>query len=1231
MTLFRRTWKRSFQVLLKQNMKRKKIIIIALTITIAVLAAMFFFLKPFIVVGESMFPAFSADERLVAETLSKHFLKIKRGETIVFREPHKREEIFVKRVIGLPGETVRLTDNSVTIISSDGAEETFGEGTTVGGKRNGDSMEMKLGPEDYFAMGDNRQKSTDSRHFGTVQPPDIIGRPILRGFPAKILFSLLALGEKTPIEAEGAYAIGSSLRFNDDDSAYLSRTPATAGNRKTWTYSLWLKRGSMGSINYILSSFSNSRTAIRFNATNSLLFTFESGLYDVETSALFRDPSAYLHLVVAFDTTQATASNRVKFYINGSQVTSLSQVNYPAQNYEGDFNNNVIQKIGADGTTTFDGLMSEINFIDGQALTPSSFGVTDGNGYWRPKAYTGTYGGNGFYLPFNDGTNTTTLGYDRSGNGNNYTLTNLATTDQMTDTPTNNYATWNPLDSSPTATTLVFKDGNLVVDRNTAGQDAYRNTRATMAVPSTGKWYWEVSPTSFTSSNATLASFGLGTVGAILESGPGISSTIIWYVRIGSSPTSQIYNGTTAVSNPTAYAQGDILQVAYDADSGKLWFGKNNSWINSSGGTTGNPSGGTNQSLTVTSGTTYFPFLGLYTSGGSIVWTGTFGQKTFSYTPPTGFKTLNTANLPEPTIVQPNKYFDAAVYAGTGAAQSIGLAGSSFVSGSTTVISFTSSGTWTAPAGVNSVEYLVVAGGGGGQSGTGGGAGGFRTATGFPVTSGTNYTVTVGAGGAAGIKGNDSVFSTITSVGGGGGNVEAGGGSGGGGQRSSDLGARTGKPGTVGQGNNGGDGMADNENGSGGGGGGGAGAVGGNGSGQIGGNGGVGTASSISGSSVTYAGGGGGGGGTGGSGGSGGGGAGGTNSATAGTANTGGGGGGWRRTDSNTSGGEPGGSGIVIIRYTPIQTIKFQPDLVWLKDRTSANAHGLFDSVRTATKYLSSNSTAAETTDTNSLTAFLTNGFSIGTTGLFNTSGNSYVSWNWKKSAISGFDIVSYTGNGSNRTIAHALGVAPEYIVVKKRGAGGAGAYGWYQWHIGLTSAVYSILFDTAAESNTATLWNSTAPTSSVFSVGTSNGSNENGQDYIAYLFAEVPGFSRFDKYTGNGSADGPFVWTGFKPKFVMIKRTDLTGGWLVYDTARQTFNVNDNILQPADTAAEVNPGGNAIDVLSNGFKSRSTGTSANASGGTYIYAAFAEIPFKYSTAADSAASGSVFFLGMSF
>lgn len=325
-----------------------------------------------------------------------------------------------------------------------------------------------------------------------------------------------------------------------------------------------------------------------------------------------------------------------------------------------------------------------------------------------------------------------------------------------------------------------------------------------------------------------------------------------------------------------------------------------------------------------------------------------------------------------------------------------------------------------------------------------------------------------------------------------------------------------------------------------------------------------------------------------------------------------------------------GAQGIIVIRYTPSASV-FKPDLVWLKDRTSANAHGLFDSVRGATIYLSSNAVTAETTDVNSLTAFLSNGFSLGTQAKFNTSGNNYISWMWKESVTSGFDIVSYTGTGAARTISHSLGRAPDFIIIKRRD--GVNSFNVYHTNLGPTKALY--LDDPSAAVTESARWNDTAPTASVFSVGTHAATNNSGSPLVAYLFASTTGFSSFGSYTGNAAADGPFIYTGFKPRFVMIKNTDFANNWKVFDTARDTYNLSFKYLEPNTTAAE-NGSSNTtdIDILSNGFKIRGTASTLNTSNGAYIYAAFAEQPFYYSAqpaAASSFVQAVAFLMGMTF
>ena len=297
-----------------------------------------------------------------------------------------------------------------------------------------------------------------------------------------------------------------------------------------------------------------------------------------------------------------------------------------------------------------------------------------------------------------------------------------------------------------------------------------------------------------------------------------------------------------------------------------------------------------------------------------------------------------------------------------------------------------------------------------------------------------------------------------------------------------------------------------------------------------------------------------------------------------------------------------------------VNSVSFQPDLVWIKSRTpGATSHALFDSTRGTGKYLSSDTTAAETTNANSLTAFNGDGFSLGTdTTIVNANANSYIAWQWRESITAGLDVVSYAGTGVNRTVAHNLGVAPAMIIVKRSQTGATS--NWQVRHTSIAAANSIQLNLTNQAAAAATVWNSTAPTSSVFSLGTSTDVNASGISYVAYCFAQIAGFSRFGSYTGNGLADGPFVFCGFRPRFVMIKRTDALDNWFIWDTSRSISNATNNMLF-ADTPGTEATGGNYNDLLSNGFKIRENNSGRNASGGTYIFAAFAEVPSKYALA----------------
>jgi hypothetical protein len=318
-----------------------------------------------------------------------------------------------------------------------------------------------------------------------------------------------------------------------------------------------------------------------------------------------------------------------------------------------------------------------------------------------------------------------------------------------------------------------------------------------------------------------------------------------------------------------------------------------------------------------------------------------------------------------------------------------------------------------------------------------------------------------------------------------------------------------------------------------------------------------------------------------------------------------------------------------------ITGVGFQPDFVWVKSRSDAYFHGLYDAVRGAgsTKGLYSNDTVAEGTYSafQNLVSFDSNGFTLGATSNtnnINANASTFVAWNWKangagstntngsiNSTVSanttaGFSVVTYTGNGTaGATVGHGLGATPSMVIVKKR----SGVADWPVQHISLGPNASLRLNGTNATANEP-WWNSTAPSSTVFTLGNSNTINQSSETFVSYCFAPVAGYSAFGSYTGNGSTDGPFVYTGFRPRYVMTKRSDAVESWRIGDAARSPYNaVVLELFANLSNAEENNS--NPIDYLSNGFKIRTSSSSHNASGGTYIYMVFAENPFKYSNA----------------
>jgi hypothetical protein len=399
----------------------------------------------------------------------------------------------------------------------------------------------------------------------------------------------------------GGYEIDNSLRFNDDSTDYLSKTFGSAGNQKTMTFSLWTKRSFIGSgFKAIFGcgtadgdewvwSFRDDKLDLRWEMTNGT-----QG--DLQTTQLFRDASAWYHIVFAIDTTQATASNRFKWYVNGTQVTSFATAEYPAQNLDNKINGTVAQDIGRfpriDGT--YDGYMSEFNFIDGQALDPTSFGEFDeDSGIWKPIAYEGTYGTNGYFLEFKD---SSALGDDTSGNTNDWTVNNLTSIDQTTDTPTNNFATLNPLDFGVIAP--AFSNGNLQYVSSGSGVGANSANRATFGV-SAGKWYWELKRNDndagyFGATNSDIATW-FNSNGALTGGFYGVTASGDKFV-----------NGSITSSVFSAMSSGDIGMFAYDLDNNYFYFGVNGTWVTSGDPTSG--ASGTGSLGTLASGT-YQPSL----------------------------------------------------------------------------------------------------------------------------------------------------------------------------------------------------------------------------------------------------------------------------------------------------------------------------------------------------------------------------------------------------------------------------------------------------------------------------------------------------------------------------------------------------------------------------------------------------------------------------------------------
>ena len=458
-------------------------------------------------------------------------------------------------------------------------------------------------------------------------------------------------------ESKG-YEISNSLRFNRGDSPYLNRTPSSAGNRQTWTTSFWIKRTSLGTSQHIFSTYTGTasiNTQCDFRTDNTFQFYDSPGTGSYNwyylTNRVFRDPSAWYHFVLAVDTTQSSASDRVKIYVNGVQETSFSSSTNPSQNDNtADWNNNSEHRIGRHSSNYLDGYLTEFHNVDGSQLLPTSFGKFDDNGVWIPKKYTGSYGTNGFFLQFKQtGTsqNSSGIGADTSGNDHHWAVNNIAALDVTEDTCTNNFATLNPLNFADGGYTM--SEGNVKINTN----DATRCAGPSTIGVSSGKWYWEIKHTS----GASNSQIGIAAEPDELtrtKTSVGESSTSWSYVA----PTGKIRNTSNDLHSGSTLADGDIMNIALDLDNNYIYFGKNNTYQNSGDPTSGSSGTG---GFAVTAGLTYFYLGGDRTTGGGATQEVNFGNPSFSissgntdgkygnfeYAPPSGYYALCTKRLAE--------------------------------------------------------------------------------------------------------------------------------------------------------------------------------------------------------------------------------------------------------------------------------------------------------------------------------------------------------------------------------------------------------------------------------------------------------------------------------------------------------------------------------------------------------------------------------------------------------
>ena len=863
--------------------------------------------------------------------------------------------------------------------------------------------------------------------------------------------------------------IANSVIFNSADSAKLERTPSSNGSGTTFTISFWYKPTKIATSYSLFDNAPGGSAANIFsiivNSDNTILIHgFDSGgsfSLNLATNRTFEDTSKFYHFLVAVDTTQGTSTNRVKFYVDGDQITSLSSTTYPAQDATyGTNQTSVKQAVGYyphDGSRYADAYFAEFNLIDGQALLPASFGITDtSTGRWIPKTVE----------PFPTTTTSIAVTVVSSG-GNKYAL-----------------------DGVTQGTVTLIEGATYRFDQSDSSNSGH--------------------PLRFsTTSNGTHGGGSEYTTGVTTVGTPGSSGAYTQITVAVGAPTLYYYCSSHSGMGGTANTQDQ-----YGTNGFRLTFAQSNDL--------GDDTSGKGNDLTETNLTTS-------------------DQTTDS--PTQNFTTLNTLRKgPNITLSEGNL---KSTY--SGGSQSYGIASQKGVN----------SGKFYAECTVNTRgsqlmfvcvwsedQYLSVVGNDNPVFKNGGV--GYRDDTGnvdredaINQTYGATYT----SGDVIGIA----------------------------------LDANTG---TVWFSKNG---TWQNSA----------------------------TASEIAAGTTT-------------------------NSAVTGLNGS-----NYNKPSGNFILGTVSHSGHVStwnfgqksFSYTPptgfsalqqdnfSETDKGVSGFVWAKSRDNTESHTMYDSSRGRQLQLSSNNTTAQNTQTDGLQKFLKGGYQCEDHERINQSGISYVGWNWvansgttasntdgatsstvQANTTAGFSIVEYTGTGGATSVGHGLSAAPEWMLFKDKG----NSTNWRVYHTSMGGITKYMLLNSSAAVATASMWGS--PTASAFIVGgTGYEVNESGNNYIAYCWHGVDGFSKFGGYTGNGNANGPYVFTGFKPAYFMSKRIDSTSDWIIWDNARSKFNPCTERLIASSNGAE---GSASIDLLSNGIKIRNSDVSRNASGGTYIYMAFAERPF---------------------